>query len=296
MSVTDPQAPVEPVAAPIVPTPTPATEAPPAPPAQPTFSHAGPQPEAELDPMVDPFEYGQKTFPREYVEQLRIEAANRRVALRTAEEQLQGYNEAFAGLSESDRETLLQFTRTLAQDPMTAAEWMVEQGTTIREQAAAALQPEQPAGIEQYDPNDPNRPLTIAEFQRLQAAQYEEAQRAQLISHWNREAARLGYNPMARPDAAEGPTAWLQFQQLVKMAEITGGNLEKAHNLLAQQSQAGAAQVLQQRVEQVRAQHVGVPPSRVEGEGQAVEESSSQRWQRINDTVNQRLGQGEPIQ
>ena len=43
---------------------------------------------------------------------------------------------------------------------------------------------------------------------------------------------------MARPDGPEGPMRWLQFQQLVKMAEYTGGNLEAAHNMLLEQAQA----------------------------------------------------------
>lgn len=282
-------APVDPAPAPapVVAPPSGATETPP--PQAPPQIDIDAQPES--DPMVDPFEYGQQNFPRAYVEQLRVEAANRRVALREAQDRLAPFAEAFDGLNEADRDTLLAFTHTLKNDPMTAADWMLEQGNTIKAQAEAALHPEPPPG-EQYAPDDPNRPLTMADFQKMQAEQAQAAQREQLIAHWNREATRLGYDPMARHDAADGPMRWLQFQQLVKMAEVTGGNLEQAHNLLVAQAQGAASAQLQQRVAQVRSS-VGQPPPAAPEEN-AHQPSQSERWSRVNAVISERLN-GEPI-
>jgi hypothetical protein len=251
--------------------------------------------------MVDPFEYGQKTFPREYVEQLRTEAANRRVAAREAEEALAPYKAGFAGLTEEDVNTVLQFTRTLAVDPDAAAEWMVSTGQMIRDQRAQAqaaisgdfINDDSELNPQQFDPNDPRRPWTVADQQRWEAEQQYRAQTSELIGHWNREANRLGYNPNATPNDPGGPTQWLQFQQLVKMAEYTGGNLEAAHNILVQQTQGAVNQQLQARAQQVRGMTTGQAPPMMEGNGDH-EQSDSERWQRINAAVRERIG-GEQI-
>ena len=256
----------------------------------------------ESDPMVDPFEYGQQQFPRAYVEQLRNEAAQRRVAARQAEEALAPYQAGFAGLSDEDIQTVLQFTRTLSVDPDAAAEWMVSTGQMIQDQRAQAQaaisgafidDQSELVGQQRYDANDPNRPWTVADQQRWEAEQQYRAQTSQLIGHWNREADRLGYNPNATPNDPGGPGQWLQFQQLVKMAEFTGGNLEAAHNILVQQTQGAVNQQLQSRVETVRGMTRQAPPAAAANGDHEV--SDSERWQRINAAVRDRIG-GEPIQ
>lgn len=277
-------------------------------PVSPPSGWSGPEPEApEPEPeveaseaLVDPFDYGQQQFDRRYVEKLRVEAANRRVAARQAEEALAPYQAGFAGLSEEDIATVLQFTRTLAVDPDSAAEWMVSTGQMIRDQRAQAqaaisgqfIDDDSELNPQQYDPNDPRRPWTVADQQRWEAEQQYRAQTSELIGHWNREANRLGYNPQASPNDPGGPTQWLQFQQLVKMAEYTGGNLEAAHNILVQQTQGAVNQQLAQRVETVRGMTRSAPPAAVENGDHEV--SDSERWQRINAAVRDRIG-GEPI-
>lgn len=251
-----------------------------------------PEPEPESDPLVDPFDYGQQQFDRRYVEKLRGEAASKRMALREVETKLGRYEQALGQLAPDDQDALLGFAQLLVSDPNTAATWMVETGNALQQQfadAQAALNPDQPAPM--------GETLTRAEVEQMlaqhQAAQQAEQRKAEMIGHWNREATRLGYNPFARADAPEGPKAWIQFQSLVKMAEITGGNLEQAHQMLLAQAQAGANAQIQQRAEAVRSQMTGlVPPSeRPEPTGN---ESSSQRWQRINDAVRERMN-GEQI-
>jgi len=252
--------------------------------------------------MVDPFEYGQQQFPRAYVEQLRNEAAARRVAAREAEEALAPYKAGFAGLSDEDVQTVLQFTRTLSVDPDSAADWMVSTGQMIKDQRAQAQAAISGAFIDddsalvqqRYAPNDPNRPWTVADQQRWEQEQAYQAQTSQLIDHWNREAGRLGYNPNATPNDPGGPTQWLQFQQLVKMAEYTGGNLEAAHNILVQQAQGAVSQQLAQRAQQVRGMTRSAPPSAPTDNGE-VEESDSARWQRINAAIRQKLNGDEII-
>lgn len=280
----------------------------PAPPVAPPSGHSGPpmfsgpppqaEPEVELepeasDPLVDPFDYGQQQFDRRYVEKLRSEAANRRGAQREAEEALAPFRQAFDGLSPDDVQAVLQFSRTLAVDPAAAAEWMVEAGQTMLQRSQQqTFEPYDASG--EPDPNDPNRPWTVADQQRWEAEQAYKAQTSQLIAHWNREASRLGYNPNAQPNDPAGPTAWLQFQQLVKMAELTGGNLEAAHNALVEQAQGAASQQLAARAQAVRQMaRPGVPPVAPEDNGH--EMSSSERWQRMNDQVRERLA-GEQIQ
>jgi hypothetical protein len=214
-------------------------------------------------------------------------------ALREAEAQLNRYQDSFAQLAPDDQEALLGFARLLGQDPEQAATWMVDAGSAMREQFAQAQQ-----AIAAPEADDTNRPLTRAEVQQLMKAQLQAqnagtAERTAMIQHWNRESVRLGYDPFARSDAPEGPMRWLQFQQLVKMAEVTGGNLEQAHNMLLSQAQGAAAQQIAQRANAVRSTATGQVPAAAEAPDRS-QESDSERWGRINAAVRERLN-GEAI-
>jgi hypothetical protein len=148
------------------PAPAPVAEAP-APPPEP--EGAAPAPTAE-------------SFPRDYVEQLRNEAAERRVALKP-------YEDAFKDYTPEEKDTWLNLAKITQSDPLAGADYF--------EQIAKALR-------EQNSPVDPNT-LTpeeraaraaderITAFEQKQKEEREEAARQEAVAQVNREAQELGY-------------------------------------------------------------------------------------------------------
>lgn len=182
-------------------------------------------PSTDADPWDDP---AVDTFARPYVERLRQEAAERRVAVKP-------FHDAFDGYEDSDRDTLLAFAQTLRQDPATAAQWMQQQAQAILGEGEGFDQ--LPDGDGEGEGFDPDTPLTAAQLdqilaQREQAQAQQQQHEAQIASIID-EAKELGYDPESKD-----PVASARYVGLLHLANThTGYDLKKAHEILQGQDQ-----------------------------------------------------------
>lgn len=164
-------------------------------------------PEAPAAPTVE----NQDQFPRDYVEQLRRESADRRV-------QLKPFEDAFGGYEPDEVETWLQLIRLTNQDPAAGAQYMAEIASQLKNQ---------------YSPPDPNtltpeqraQQVTQSEIEKFRAEQKEERERLEMerqVRELNLHAEKLGYEP-----GTSGYLSLLHYAQ-----HKTGGDIDKAHEFV----------------------------------------------------------------
>jgi len=129
----------------------------------------------------------EETFPRDYVEKLREENASWRTKLRT-------YEDAFEGYADPERERYLELARKIA-DPdqqLTAAEEFEAIAHRIKEaRSDSTAPPTRPSGEEDPD----QKPLTVAQWKKMQAEQDEQTQLQAAVTSIEREATELGVPP-----------------------------------------------------------------------------------------------------
>ncbi len=138
--------------------------------------------------QADPFDGGQQTFDRAYVEKLRNEAASNRVKAREAEEKVTRYSR-FDGIDDNDLTVFGELAdRYKKGDLEGAAEW-------ARDIAGQLSPAERGAVAEATGAASTDTPLTRAEFDRLMAEREQEITISQSQADLDREAAALGYGP-----------------------------------------------------------------------------------------------------
>ena len=187
---------------------------------------AGQAPEASTTPVVDTPsadastttttpEATAETFPREYVEQLREEAARYR-------NRAKEYDDVYGSYDEESRGALLDIARQLA-DPNTqpaAAKRLMAIAQKIEESQANGT-PTRPDGEEDPDA----RPLTKREWEQLQTERDNKAAEDRAIAQLEDEAKALGYEP--------GSAEYFFLLDKAQLPDVSG-DLNKAHELVEQ--------------------------------------------------------------
>lgn len=167
------------------------------------------------------------TFTREYVEKIRREAASYR-------ERAKPFSEAFDGISEEDREVFLQMAKAYKEDPRAAAEYFEQVTQGLKEQFAEAV-----AQAE----DDLNRPLTLAEYNRLQAEHAEKAAQEAEIARIEKTAQDMGYD-------LQSP----EYTTLLTIASrLPDGDIAKAHEKLESMFQSRIDAYIAKMAEQAEA-------------------------------------------
>lgn len=162
---------------------------------------------------VDPFDdTNVQSFDRAYVEKLRKEAADRRVAVKSYEDAFDGYNDA-------EREFFMDVIRGLKDEGGrdAAARRALE---VFQKLVEPATQPSPTAG--QGEEDDEDRPLTLKEWKQLQQQKEQQAAETEAVTAVKREAGELGYTEGTR-----------EYRRLMDIAiHETKGDLKKAHEVL----------------------------------------------------------------
>lgn len=157
---------------------------------------------APVEPLPDPDDGTIPEALRPYVKQLRDEAAERRVTLKP-------YEDVFGKFEPEETQALLSVIGGLANE-----ETQFEAATRLKAVVDSILGD----GTE-----DPNRPLTRADLDRIEQTKQAKAQEEAAVTAVIKEATDLGY--------PEGTTAHRRLLDLA--VNETGGDLKKAHEAIA---------------------------------------------------------------
>lgn len=170
-------------------------------------------PAADAPADTDPFDSGSDTFDRSYVEKLRQESAN----YRTRAKEYEPYAELLGQYTDEDRAVWQEAMRKVAEDPRQGGEYL--------RQIADALLAEQ---LEEREAEGEDRPLTIAEFNRMQAEAAAKAEEQANIERIEKQAAELGYDVSSH-----------HYTTLLTVASrLPSGSIEEAHAVLEAEKQA----------------------------------------------------------
>ena len=179
------------------------------------------------------------SFSAEYVRELRREAASYRT-------KAQPYTEVFDGVEDADREVLLEMVRQYKTDPKGAIDYFDQVANGLRSTFAEEL-----AAAE----DDLNRPLTVAEYNRLQEEHRAKAEQEATNARIETEAKGLGYDPTSP-----------EYTYLLTVAsKIPGGSLAEAHAKIEAQIEAR----FQARLDKMKADAEGSPTAPNAGSGAA---------------------------
>lgn len=169
-------------------------------------------PVTESAPPADTSTEEPTSFSREYVQELRREAAGYRT-------KAQPYEETFGVYTDEDRQVWMEAAKLVANDPKAGAEYL--------ENIVKALKASQEAAPAS-DPADENRPLTVAEFNKLQAEAKAEAAQTAEISRIEKQATDLGYDTESH-----------HYTTLLTVASrLPSGDIAEAHKVLEAEKQA----------------------------------------------------------
>lgn len=169
--------------------------------------------EAEADPFDNP---DATTFPREYVEKLRQEAAKHRT-------EAAPFKEAFDGFAEPEVKFFVDLAQGLKGDDASVEAAAQRMLTTA--QSILGIDPNAP---KDGDAPDPNAPLTRADLDKIEAERTAKAQEAAAVAAVEAEAKELGY---ADPKSAD-------YADLMWRAVNTHkGDLKAAHEARAAERQ-----------------------------------------------------------
>ena len=205
-------------------------------------------------------------FPREYVEELRREAAEWRT-------KYQGYNQKFDGYTEDEREALLDYMfharRAEAGDPESTA-WLNEMFGTDEEPDV-----EQTQTAPQFD-EESFRRLAREEAERLVQEQQAQAAQVQAVQSVQTRAQDLGYEV--------GSDDYVLLLKYANEAD-TGDPIQTGHERV----QAYHQQIIDQHLKAIQAQNEQVP-TLPRNNGQAPSQVQSPRtWQEARDAMHERL-------
>lgn len=179
------------------------------------------------------------TFSREYVQELRREAASYRT-------KAQPYQDVFDGVEDADRDVLLEMVRQYKTDPKSAISYFDQVANGLRQTFAEEL-----AAAE----DDLNRPLTVAEYNRLQEEHRVKSEQEANNARIETEAKGLGYDPTSP-----------EYTYLMTVAsKLTGGSLAEAHAKIEAQIEAR----FQARLDKMKAEAEGSPTAPNAGSGAA---------------------------
>lgn len=185
-----------------------------------------PAPTGDVDPFEDT---SVDKFDRAYVEKLRKEAAEHRT-------QAKPFVDAFSKYPEEARQAMLEIVSGLVSEDQ---DQLLGSAQQLRELAAQLLG-------EDLHPDDPNRPLTKAEFDRLATEQKQREQEEVAVKEVISEAKSLGYEP---DTAAAADLLW-------RAVNSTNGDLKAAHEQIQAERQA----IIDQYVKSVQEGSVKFPP------------------------------------
>lgn len=186
-------------------------------------------------------------FPKDYVQKLRGSGAKYRTELRDAQAklaELEPLAGAFDGWEPEQAQGWQTFLHQAQADPEGAIGALMREGFGLDRDGATALldtifeaggetapTPTAPTG----DPNDPNRVLTFAEFQALQAEADQNRHLQEEMGSIQTEAQKLGYDP----NAQTGTPGEFRYARLLHLAaSSTNGDLSKAHDALVAEEAA----------------------------------------------------------
>lgn len=188
-----------------------------------------------------------ESFPKDYVTKLRQSGAKYRTELREAQAKVAEYEPlagAFEGYSPEEAQGWQNFISQARVDPQGAIGALMQEGYGLDREGATALldtifeaggetapTPEAPTG----DPNDPNRPMTVAEFHAAQAEAEQQRHLEAEVGAVQHEAQGLGYDPSA---VVGSPEEYRYTRLLHIAANNTAGDLSKAHEALVAEEQA----------------------------------------------------------
>jgi hypothetical protein len=180
-------------------------------------------PVSDAPVVVDPADDSIPEALRPYVKQLREEAAERRVALKP-------FEEAFSNYEPEQAQALLGVVAALS-DP----ESQLDAATQLKELAEAILG--------DIDLNDPNRPLTRADLERIEADKQAKAQEEAAVQAVIAEATELGF-PEGEGEAGRG------YRRLMDLAvSETKGDLKAAAAIIQAERDAIIADYAKQVME-----------------------------------------------
>lgn len=174
---------------------------------------------------------GIQQFDRPYVEKVRAEAANRRVALKP-------YEDVFGGASEPERDALLHLNQTLLSDPEAGVKMMLQLSRDIAGDSFDSLLTAEPAPLTQ---EDVDRMFT----ERQQAQQAQQAQQDAEAAVFSK-ITELGYEKDT-PEAAN--LVWRSYHQ-------HGGDMDAAHAAV----QADKQKVIDEYLAEKAKTNGGYPP------------------------------------
>lgn len=206
-----------------------------APEADPTPVDQTPAPEPDLfdDPAA-------QTFPREYVEKLRREAAEYRTSYAP-------YRDTFGSADDDVREYLLDLNRMIL-DP-NKRDAAVEELEALLSTMSPGERKRAEATLE-GDTVDPDKPLTLKEWEKIQAKKDADAKAAGEVEAIYSQAAGLS------TDWANYDKAGDEFGDLASLLFIatnkTKGDLQKAHELRAERFNAAVEAAVNAKLEAIR--------------------------------------------
>ena len=186
---------------------------------------------------VDPFDAGADSFPREYVEKLRREAAEYRTSYAP-------YRDTFSDVDEDVKGYLLDLNKQLLTDPTAAAEELEILLHRIRgtdPAAAEALEDKVQAVI------DDDRPLTLKEWKSIQAKEAEDGKKKSEVDKIFQDA--LALDPSYNKETDDyGDMASLLYIATNK----TKGDLTKAHALRAERFNSAVESEVEKRLSDIK--------------------------------------------
>lgn len=224
-----------------------------------TDAASTPDPVASTTPAPDTTTTSEPdTFSREYVQELRREAAGYRERAKAGEQ----YSEIFGAYSDEDRAAWLELGKAWKDDPKTAA-------ANMKRIAEAALE----QYVEQMEAD--NQPLTRAEYKAMQEQAVKAAKEAETQARIEHEAASLGYSKDS-----------LDYEiLLLTAARTSNGDIKAAHEALRAQKQKAIDEFLAQKA----AEAEGSPKPPVGSGGAASTERKIDGWNSARASLEARI-------
>lgn len=220
----------------------------------------------------DLFDTGADTFPREYVEKLRSEAASYRT-------KYQPYRDAFTDVDPSVQEYLLDLNRQLIQDPKGA---VAELRDLLKQ-----LDPDSAEGQAvqaKLDEIPEDKPLTVKEWKAIQ--ERERAIEAEKQGVQSIKDTAKGLDPSYDSATDEyGDLASLLFVATHK----TNGDLQKAHELRSERFNAAVEAVVEQRLAEIKSGARKWAPVQAVGESPVIESEGPKTFADARKRANARM-------
>lgn len=262
---------------------------------------AAPGPEGEATPAapegteVDPFaplaDVEPDAFPKDYVTKIRQSGAKYRTErndLRTQLEAAQADAGAFEGWEPEQVEGWKTFLGTAQENPSGALHALITDAFGMDKEGATAFLTEMfgegeapgaqtpPEGADGAD-----RPVTLKDLEAREAAQAQERQAQADLQSVRDEAKALGYEP-GKPGS---PEEFLSQRLFYIAANVTGGDLNKAHEALVAEKQQIAHDALASMAEQAN----GLPVPAGNGTAGAAVNTESKTFAQADEAARQAL-------